>query len=92
MALKNWWQVCTPHNDILEGRFDQSVFAADLGDVIIGRGPRDYQDATLFFEKTYVTAGLKELISTIVAHISGDAKGQSVIQLQTSFGGGKTHS
>ena len=92
MALKNWWQVCTPHNDILEGRFDQSVFAADLGDVIIGRGPKDYQDAALFFEKTYVTAGLKELISTIVAHISGDAKGQSVIQLQTSFGGGKTHS
>ena len=92
MALKNWWQVCTPHEDILEGRFDQSVFAADLGDVINGKGPKDYQDAVLFYEKTYVTTGLQELISAVLASISGNGKGQSVIQLQTSFGGGKTHS
>ena len=92
MAIKNWWQVCTPHNDILEGRFDQSVFAADLGDVINGKGPQDYQDAVLFYEKTYITAGLQELISTVLGRLSGSSKGQSVIQLQTSFGGGKTHS
>lgn len=92
MALKNWWQVCTPHEDILEGRFDQSVFAADLGDVINGKGPKDYQDAALFFEKTYVTVGLQELISTVLKRLTGESKGQSVIQLQTSFGGGKTHS
>jgi hypothetical protein len=92
MALKNWWQVCTPHEDILKGRFDQSVFAADLGDVINGKGPRDYQDAVLFYEKTYITTGLQELISAVLASICGNGKGQSVIQLQTSFGGGKTHS
>jgi len=38
-ALKAWRQVVTPHADIRQGKFDSSVFAANLGEVLAGRGP-----------------------------------------------------
>lgn len=92
MALPNWWQVTTPHRDIIEGRFDESIFAADLGNVILGKAPVEYMDGAMFFQKTYVTKGLEELLTAIWKRLSGSSKGQPVIQLQTPFGGGKTHS
>lgn len=39
MALPSWWQVTTPHKDIVEERFNEYIFAADLGDVVKGKGP-----------------------------------------------------
>ena len=36
--LKPWIQVIEPHEDIRKGRFDESIFAADLGEVMAGRG------------------------------------------------------
>ena len=54
--LKPWRQVVTPHADIRQGKFDASVFAADLGEVLAGRGAIDYRDAKTFFSKTYLTA------------------------------------
>ncbi|MBV8317214.1 MAG: hypothetical protein JOZ53_19920 [Planctomycetaceae bacterium] len=38
-TLKPWRQVAVPHADIRSGKFDASVFAADLGEVLAGRGP-----------------------------------------------------
>lgn len=92
MSLPNWWQVTTPHRDIIEGRFDESIFAADLGNVILGKAPVEYMDGAMFFQKTYITKGLEELLTAIWKRLSGSSKGQPVIQLQTPFGGGKTHS
>jgi len=66
------------------------VFAADLWQVANGKAPLDYQDADLFFKKTYLTKGLKNIIETAKARLEGRS-GDSVIQLQTPFGGGKTH-
>ena len=40
-TLKAWRQVVSPHEDIRRGRFDASVFAADLGEVMAGRGAGD---------------------------------------------------
>src|SRR5438445_11184104 len=57
-TLKAWRQVVTPHADIRQGKFDASVFAADLGEVLAGRGAVDYRDAQTFFSKTYLTYGL----------------------------------
>ena len=54
-TLKPWRQVATPHADIRSGKFDASVFAADLGEVLAGRGAADYRDAATFFGKTYLT-------------------------------------
>ena len=89
--MKPWWQVVVPHKDIRDGRFDEAVFAADLGDVVNKSGPVDYLDPEVFFDKTYLTAGLKGLIKNVLFRLSGKSGTDSVIQLQTPFGGGKTH-
>lgn len=90
MALPSWWQVATPHADIVKGELDEAVFAADLGDVISGKAPQEYRDAELFFRKTYLTKGLQNLLENVLERLAG-GKGSGVIQLQTPFGGGKTH-
>lgn len=89
--LKAWRQVVSPHADIRQGKFDSSVFAADLGEVLSGRGAADYRDATTFFSKTYLTKGLTQLLMDVMNRVGGSGKGEPVIQLQTAFGGGKTH-
>ncbi|WP_367363414.1 hypothetical protein [Mesotoga sp.] len=45
----------------------------------------------MFFRKTYQTDGLKELLETVQKRLEGRG-GDSVLQVQTPFGGGKTHS
>ena len=88
--MKPFTQIAIPHEDILEGRLTMDVFAADLWQVANGKAPLDYQDADLFFRKTYLTKGLKNIIEVAKARLEGRS-GDSVIQLQTPFGGGKTH-
>jgi len=90
-TLKPWRQVATPHTDIRSGKFDASVFAADLGEVLAGRGAVDYRDAATFFSKTYLTDGITKLLIDVMQRLSGTGKADPVIQLQTAFGGGKTH-
>ncbi len=90
--MKPWHEVVVPHPDIRAGKFDESVFAADLADVVADRGLLEYRDAEIFFRKTYPTRGLVELLSTVLARLSGQGTGEAVIQIQTPFGGGKTHS
>jgi predicted AAA+ superfamily ATPase len=90
-TLKPWRQVATPHADIRSGKFDASVFAADLGEVLAGRGAADYRDAATFFGKTYLTDGITKLLIDVMQRLSGTGKSEPVIQLQTAFGGGKTH-
>lgn len=68
----------------------EAVFAADLGDVVYGKAPLEYQDASIFFQKTYLTKGLKNIVENVLSRLGG-GKGDPVIQLQTPFGGGKTH-
>lgn len=90
MKLKPWLQIVQPHEDIRKGNFDESVFAADLGEVRQGRGAVDYRDANLFFKKTYFTKGITSMITDVLNRLEGK-KGEPVIQLTTPFGGGKTH-
>ncbi len=90
MALLSWWQVTIPHKDIREGKMSEAIFAADLGDVVYGQAPLEYRDASIFFQKTYLTRGLKNLLENVLSRLNG-GKGDLVIQLQTPFGGGKTH-
>lgn len=88
--LPSWWQVTTPHKDIVRGRLSEAIFAADLGDVVFSKAPMEYQDAGIFFQKTYLTQGLKNLLDNVFSQMSSE-RGDPVIQLQTPFGGGKTH-
>ena len=90
MALPSWWQVTIPHKDIKAGKMSEAIFAADLGDVVRSKAPIEYQDARVFSQKTYLTKGLKNLLDNVISCLSG-GKGDRVIQIQTPFGGGKTH-
>ncbi|MDP8012980.1 MAG: AAA family ATPase, partial [Nanoarchaeota archaeon] len=66
------------------------VFAADLWETYQNRAPPEYRDAELFFKKTYLTTGLKNLLDVVEKRLNGQG-GDPVIQIQTPFGGGKTH-
>lgn len=91
MTLPAWWTVATPRKEICDGIFSESSFAADLAEVVKNNAPLEYLDARLFFEKTYLTSGLQNLIRNVLNRII-NGLGDAVIQLQTPFGGGKTHS
>ena len=90
-GIRPWREVVEPHADVATGRYQQAEFAADLGQVHRGQGADEYRDPVEFFRRTYLTASLKSLLVGAVRRLSaGD--GDPVIQLQTNFGGGKTHS
>ena len=82
--------IAVPHDDILQGRLTMDVFAADLWGVFKGRGSDEYKNAELFFQKTYQTEGLKTLLEVVKSRLKGKG-GDPVLQIQTPFGGGKTH-
>ena len=88
--MKPWKQVVKPHRDVLEGAFTQSDFAVDLMKVVNGEAPAEYQDARLFFERTFVTQGIAELLAAVAGRLAGSG-GHPVIELKTNFGGGKSH-
>ena len=88
--MKPFHTIAIPHKDILEGRLTMDVFAADLWEVYQNRGTEEYRDAETFFKKTYVTHGLQNLLNVVEKRITGKG-GDPVIQIQTPFGGGKTH-
>ncbi|MCD6599418.1 MAG: ATP-binding protein [Dehalococcoidia bacterium] len=88
--MKAFHTIAIPHKDILEGRLTMDVFAADLWEVYQKRGPDEYKDAETFFTRTYMTEGLKNLLAIVEKRLSGHG-GDPVIQIQTPFGGGKTH-
>ncbi|MDE2636072.1 MAG: DUF499 domain-containing protein [Chloroflexota bacterium] len=90
-ALKPWRQVIEPHPDVRSGRFAQAEFAADLAAVMRGEATPEYGEARPFFERTYMTEGLRDLVVNGIKRLTG-AGGDPVVQLQTNFGGGKTHS
>ncbi len=90
-GLTPWREIISPHADVASGRFDQAEFAADLHEVAKGTADEEYQDPTAFFARTYLTEGLKDLLVGAAQQLSGDGN-MPVIELQTNFGGGKTHS
>jgi hypothetical protein len=90
MSLKPWREVAVPHPDVLEGTFLQSEFAADITAVHTGQATREYQDAAAFFQRTFITEGMRLLLIQVAQRLNGKG-GEPVIQLQTAFGGGKTH-
>lgn len=90
MSLKPWREVIAPHADVLEGTFQQSEFAADITAVHNGNASHEYQDASAFFDRTYITEGMRHLLTSVANRLNSKG-GDPVIQLQTAFGGGKTH-
>src|SRR5271169_6667898 len=90
MSLKPWREIIVPHPDVLSGTFQQSEFAADLTAVRTGKATPEYGDAQAFYERTFITEGMGRLLTQVSQRLNGKG-GEPVIQLQTAFGGGKTH-
>ena len=90
MSLKPWREIIVPHPDVLNGTFQQSEFAADLTAVRNGNATPEYGDAKAFYERTFITEGMGRLLTQVAQRLNGKG-GEPVIQLQTAFGGGKTH-
>ena len=90
-GLLPWREVVEPHQDVATGDFQQAEFAADLAKVHTGRAPAEYRDPQDLFSRTYLTEGLSALLIGAAKRLSG-AGGDPVVELQTNFGGGKTHS
>ena len=90
-GLMPWREVVEPHQDVATGEFQQAEFAADLAKVHNGSAPSEYKNPTEFFARTYLTEGLSNLLIAAAKRLSSTG-GDPVVELQTNFGGGKTHS
>jgi predicted AAA+ superfamily ATPase len=89
--LPPWREVITPHEDVAAGRYLQAEFMADLAQIHRGEGTEEYRDPHEFFRRTFLTEGLSRLLADALRRLSGEG-GDPVVELQTNFGGGKTHS
>lgn len=90
-GLKPWRELVTPHPDVASGRYQQAEFAADLHQVWKDEAADEYNDPVEFFRRTFLTDGLRDLLLNAVRRFRCEG-GDPVVELQTNFGGGKTHS
>ena len=90
-GLKPWREVVQPHPDVASGRYLQAEFVADFSQVLAGTAETEYQNPLEFFRRTFLTRGLLDMLVTGIRRLTAQG-GDPVVQLQTAFGGGKTHS
>jgi predicted AAA+ superfamily ATPase len=90
-GLKPWREIATPHRDVASGKYQTAEFAANLWQVHLREAASEYQDPSEFFRRTFITEGLRKLLGNAVRRLGG-LGGDPVVELQTNFGGGKTHS
>ena len=90
-SLPAWRDIVVPHPDVASGRYNQAEFAADLWQVYRNEGSLEYRNPAEFFRRTYLTESLRAMLVGAATRLTS-GRGDPVIQLQTNFGGGKTHS
>ena len=92
MTIPTIFETCRPREDVLKGAITEADFAADLAQVIVGKGNSEYLNPERFFANTYPTRGLKNLLANVCRRLTG-AGGEvaAIFRLDTSYGGGKTH-
>lgn len=89
--LPYWWQVCTPRPGFRNpSSIDESLFAATLGGVFAGAAREEFLDPVHFLSHTHFTENLTLMVRDTVSRLTG-GDGPSVTEIQTPFGGGKTH-
>lgn len=82
---------CKPRKEVLKGDLDDTIFAADFGDLITGDAPKVYSDAKVFFHNTHPAQQLCKVVEAVFARLANPKEGGATIRLSTGFGGGKTH-
>ena len=92
MTVLTIFETCRPRVDVLKGAITEADFAADLAQVIVGKGNVEYLDPVRFFANTYPTRGLKNLLANVCCRLTGTGgEVAAIFRLDTSYGGGKTH-
>ena len=85
-------KACVPRDEILSGSLSESELALNLSAVIKGIAKPPYDDPKSFFEATYQTQSMKEIITDVSGRLSGTKPDVNpIILLDVGFGGGKTH-
>ncbi len=94
MAMKPWYTVVPPREDLRSGKpLDASEFAVHLQHVEDGSAAEVYKDPAQFFERTFLTRTLSDFAIQVLKRLSGiRLETSAVFDLSTQFGGGKTHS
>src|SRR5713101_427774 len=93
MAVRPWYKVATPREDLREGKpLDAAEFAVHLDQIRAGNAQPDYSDPKRFLDRTFMTRNLTILAAEVLRRLSGETTETSaVFNLATQFGGGKTH-
>lgn len=79
------------HASISAKSVSETLFAFNLIYAIARQGADEYCDPPLFFVCTHLTPTLQGLICDVLETLRGGLGANSVIHLNTNFGGGKTH-
>ena len=85
------WREAIDLNPDVKKESGQAEYRADLQKVGKGAANSIYSDPIQFFKRTYISAGLRELLVNSLKRWNGKG-GDPVVQTKIGFGGGKTHS
>src|SRR3989442_9744880 len=77
-GLRPWREVVTPHPDVASGLYQQAEFAADLAQVARAEGPVEYRNPRAFFQRTYITEGLRHLLTNALRRLEAKAADPAV--------------
>jgi predicted AAA+ superfamily ATPase len=80
---------CKPRKEVLKGDLDDAIFAADFGDLISGKAPKVYKEATAFFQNTHPAKQLCKVAEVVFGRLADPKEGGATIRLSTGFGGGR---
>src|SRR5205085_8024040 len=90
LPWKPWHEVVALRDD-LKGDLSLSSFAADLYEVLMRRGKMPvYERPENFFALTYPTHNLRNLVRDVALRLA-NKNDKAVLQLELTYGGGKTH-
>lgn len=90
-SLPYWWEACEPREGFRDpGHVDEGLFAATLGGVFAGSARDEYLSPERFLSQTYFTENLTLMLRDVLSRMNGGG-GAAVTEVQTPFGGGKTH-
>jgi len=73
MTLKPWREIAVPHEDVRKGKLQQAEFAAVLSRVHADTATAEYQNPALFFQRTFITEGMRLLLDTAVKRLAGES-------------------
>lgn len=82
---------CNARSEVLKGEVREEIFAC-LKDGMDVEADRVYPDLVTFFENAYLIGGLKLFLDEAPGRLTGkNPTNNTIIRLETAFGGGKTH-